>query len=40
MPDLSGYSLESAAKLLDSLGITYSYEGSGSVIKQSVPKEK
>lgn len=38
MPDLSGYSLESAAKLLDSLGITYSYEGSGSVIKQSVPK--
>ena len=38
MPDLRGYSLESALKLLDSLGITYTYEGEGAVVKQSVPK--
>lgn len=38
MPDLSGYSLEAAIKLLDNLGLTYSYEGSGAVVKQSIPK--
>lgn len=38
MPDLGGYSLESALKLLDSLGITYTYEGEGAVVKQSILK--
>jgi stage V sporulation protein D (sporulation-specific penicillin-binding protein) len=38
MPDLSGYSLESATNLLDNLGINYTFEGSGAVVKQSIPK--
>lgn len=38
MPDLRGYSLESATKILDDLGITFTYEGEGSITKQSIPK--
>ena len=38
MPDLRGYSIESVAKILSSLGITYNVEGEGVVIKQSIPK--
>ncbi len=38
MPDLRGYSLDSATKILNDLGITSTYEGEGSVVKQSVPK--
>lgn len=38
MPDLRGYSLSSATKLLDDLGIIYTYEGKGEVAKQSIPK--
>ena len=38
MPDLRGYSLDSATKILNDLGITSTYEGEGSVFKQSVPK--
>ena len=37
MPDLSGYSLESARSLLDGLGIKYDISGSGVIHKQSVP---
>ena len=38
MPDLRGYSIESASKILDDLGINYTFEGTGTVSKQSVPK--
>jgi stage V sporulation protein D (sporulation-specific penicillin-binding protein) len=38
MPDLRGYSLESATKILDDLGIKYTSEGIGSIFKQSIPK--
>ncbi|WP_411167956.1 stage V sporulation protein D [Clostridium sp. MB05] len=38
MPDLRGYSLESATKILDDLGIKYTSEGMGSIFKQSIPK--
>lgn len=38
MPDLRGYSLESAIKILDDLGITFTYEGEGTIAKQSIPK--
>ena len=38
MPDLAGYSLESALKLLEDLGINYTYEGEGAVVEQSIPK--
>ena len=38
MPDLRGYSLESATKILDDLGITFTYEGEGSITKQIIPK--
>lgn len=38
MPDLRGYSMESVAKVLIGLGITYKVEGDGVVIKQSIPK--
>ena len=38
MPDLRGYSIESASKILDDLGINYTFEGAGTVSKQSVPK--
>ena len=38
MPDLKGYSIESVAKVLTKLGITYKADGTGTVIKQSIPK--
>ena len=38
MPDLRGYSIESASKILDDLGINYTFEGNGTISKQSVPK--
>ena len=38
MPDLRGYSIESASKILDDLGINYTFEGTGTISKQSVPK--
>lgn len=38
MPDLRGYSLDSATKLLEDLGISYTSEGKGAIIKQSIPK--
>ena len=38
MPDLRGYSLESATKILNDLNIIFTYEGAGSIIKQSIPK--
>jgi stage V sporulation protein D (sporulation-specific penicillin-binding protein) len=38
MPDLSGYSLESAIKVLEDLGINYTYEGEGAIVNQSIPK--
>ena len=37
MPDVRGYSKESATKLLDSLNIKYSLQGDGVVINQSIP---
>nr|WP_259679108.1 stage V sporulation protein D [Clostridium chauvoei] len=38
MPDLRGYSLESATKVLNDLGISFTTEGEGVVMKQSIPK--
>lgn len=38
MPDVSGYSLEEATKLLKSLNIVVSSEGSGMIIDQSIPQ--
>ena len=38
MPDLIGYSKESAVELLTSLGINYTSQGEGVVNKQSIPK--
>lgn len=38
MPDLRGYPIESAGKLLESLGISYTIYGEGTVVEQSVPK--
>lgn len=38
MPDLRGYSIESASKILDDLEINYTFEGTGTISKQSVPK--
>ncbi|MGL5352367.1 MAG: stage V sporulation protein D, partial [Clostridium sp.] len=38
MPDLSGYSIDSVNKLLTDLGIVYKVEGTGVVVKQSIPK--
>ena len=37
MPDLSGYSKESAESLLKSLGLSVKFEGTGKVKSQSVP---
>ena len=37
MPDLSGYSEESATELLKALGLKYTLTGSGAVGNQSVP---
>lgn len=38
MPDVRGYSIESAAKLLSDLGINFTVQGEGIVTKQSIPK--
>ena len=38
MPELRGYTLEVATKLLDDLGITFSYDGEGTIVKQSIQK--
>lgn len=40
MPDLRGYSKESAIRLLDDLGIKYTVEGSGAVSYQSISKDE
>ena len=37
MPDVRGYSKESAIELLDSLGIKYILQGDGVVINQNIP---
>ena len=37
MPDIRGYSKESAIELLDSLGVKYTLQGDGVVINQSIP---
>lgn len=37
MPDVRGYSVEKASKLLGSLGIKYSIEGEGMIQAQSIP---
>lgn len=37
MPDLMGYSLDSAKTLLDDLGIKFTYEGEGLIMDQSIP---
>ena len=37
MPDLSGYSEESAIELLKALGLKYTLSGSGVVSSQSIP---
>jgi len=37
MPDLVGYSLESAIEILNNLGITYTVEGEGAIVCQSIP---
>lgn len=38
MPDLRGYSLDAATNVLNDLGITFTYEGKGQIVKQSIPK--
>ncbi|MGG7143693.1 stage V sporulation protein D [Clostridium nigeriense] len=38
MPDLRGYSLEAASKILYDLGIIFTYEGEGTIVKQSISK--
>ncbi len=38
MPDLRGCTLEVATKILDDLGITFSYDGEGTITKQSIQK--
>ena len=39
MPSVKGYSVDSAKKLLDSLGITYNIKGEGqSISEQSIPE--
>ena len=37
MPDVKGYSKESAVELLESLGIKYTLQGDGVVINQNIP---
>ena len=37
MPDVRGYSKESAVELLDSLGVKYTLQGDGVVINQNIP---
>lgn len=37
MPNLIGYSLDSAISVLENLGLSYTIEGSGSIIEQSIP---
>jgi len=38
MPELRGCTLEAATKILDDLGITFSYDGEGTITKQSIQK--
>lgn len=38
MPELRGYTLEAATRILDDLGITFSYDGEGKIAKQSIQK--
>lgn len=38
MPELRGYTLEVATKILDDLGIAFSYDGEGIIVKQSIQK--
>lgn len=38
MPELRGYTLEVATKILDDLGISFSYDGEGIIVKQSIQK--
>ncbi|MCF0149030.1 MAG: stage V sporulation protein D [Clostridium sp.] len=38
MPDLRGCTLEVATKILDDLGIIFSYDGEGTITKQSIQK--
>ena len=37
MPDLTGNTVDFATTILDNLGLNYEYEGSGKVVKQSIP---
>ena len=37
MPDVRGYSKESAVELLEGLGIKYTLQGDGVVINQNIP---
>ncbi|MDU5105638.1 stage V sporulation protein D [Clostridium sp.] len=38
MPELRGCTLEAATKILDDLGIAFSYDGEGTITKQSIQK--
>lgn len=38
MPELRGYTLGVATKILDDLGIAFSYDGEGIIVKQSIQK--
>ena len=38
MPELRGSTIVEATKILDDLGITFSYEGEGTIVKQSIQK--
>ena len=38
MPNLIGYSLDSAIEILENLGLNYTVEGEGSIVEQNIPK--
>ena len=38
MPNLIGYSLDSAIEILENLELNYTVEGEGSIVEQSTPK--
>ncbi len=38
IPELRGYTLDEATKILTDLGVNFTYDGEGRIIKQSIPK--
>ena len=38
IPELRGYTLDEATKILTDLGVNFTYDGEGRIVKQSIPK--